>query len=199
MVVGHPKERMASRTDTQLANFLWTPEGNTGHACQVYRTDAELLDTLTGYAGGALWNGESVIVVATRAHAESLERRLRDSGLDLSFLRSYDRFLSVSAEALLEQVCVGGVPDAARFADAVEPLVARAGRGKRRVRAYGEMVAILWAQRRFEAAVGLERIWNSFLAGRGLPLLCAYPRAAFESAGVEYTTAVERAHTVFVT
>ena len=192
------RRNMATRTDTKLANFLWSPEGVTGHACQVYANDAVLLDTLTGYVGGALWNGEGVIVVATRAHGDALERRLRESGLDLGYLRGLDRYLSVSAETLLAEICIDGWPDETRFADALEPLVERAGRGRRRVRAYGEMVALLWAEGKFEAAVELERVWNGFLHGRDLPLLCAYPRAPFERAGAGHCNAVARAHTVFI-
>ena len=198
MVSPVPRRIMASSTPTKLANFLWDPQGPGGHACQVYANDAELIDTLTGYAGGALWNGDAVVVVATQAHAQALESRLRESGLDLGFLRSSNRYVSISAEALLARICVDGTPDEDAFGDAVGEALRRAGTSTRRVRIFGEMVALLWKRLQYADAVKLEEIWNRYLAGRALPLLCAYPRHEFESAPREHIAGVERAHATFV-
>lgn len=189
---------MKPQTNHKLASFLWGDLGHSGHACQLYATESELIDTLTGFAGGALWNGDSVILVATNDHADALEACLRESGLDLGFLRGTDGFLSVSAEALLAMISVEGWPDETRFRAAVDELVTRASAGGRRVRIFGEMVAILWAQGRYASALHLEQLWNRYLEGRGLPLLCAYPRQRFKAAGPEPVAAVERAHTLFI-
>jgi hypothetical protein len=190
---------MTPQTDQKLASFLWGDLGHSGHACQIYSTESELIDTLTGFAGGALWNGDAVIVVATNAHSTALEACLRESGLDLGFLRAADRFIGVSAESLLRQI-IGddGWPEEARFRAAVDPLVGRAARGGRRVRVYGEMVAILWAQGLYESAVRLEHLWNRYLDGRGVPLLCAYPRQGFKAGGAAAVNAVEKAHSLFI-
>ena len=189
---------MAIGTEHKLARFLWGDTGPAGHACQVYGSDPELIDTLTGFAGGALWNGEAVIVVATNAHINALELRLRESGLDLGFLRGSDRFVAASAESVLASICVDGAPDEGRFGEVIGELVARASHGGRRVRVFGEMVALLFGQGKYIAALQLEEIWNQYLRGRGVPLLCAYPRAGFAAAGEAHTAAVQRAHTVFV-
>jgi hypothetical protein len=189
---------MAIGTEHKLARFLWGDTGPAGHACQIYGSDAELVDTLTGFAGGALWNGDGVIVVATNAHIDALELRLRESGLDLGFLRGSDRFVPASAEMILGCICGDGEPDEARFGEVIGELVARASHGGRRVRVFGEMVALLFGQGKYIAALELEEIWNRYLHGRGVPLLCAYPRVPFAAAGAEHTAAVQRAHTVFV-
>lgn len=189
---------MAIDAQHKLARFLWGDTGPSGHACQVYGNDAELIDTLTGFAGGALWNGDAVIVVATNAHIDALELRLRESGLDLGFLRGSDRFVPASAEGVLASICVDGVPDEDRFGEVLGELVGRASHGGRRVRIFGEMVALLFGHGSYIAALQLEEIWNRYLHGRGLPLLCAYPREHFAASGPEHTAAVKRAHTVFV-
>jgi hypothetical protein len=181
-----------------LSSFLWGTHGLGGHACQLYNTDAELLDTLTGYVGGALWNGESVIVVASHAHTDALEARLRESGLDLGFLRSNERYVPASAESTLAHISIDGMADEARFAAAVDDLIERAGGPRRRVRIFGEMVALLWQRRQYEAALHLERLWNRYLEGRALPLLCAYPRHEFRNGSRKHVMAIEREHSVLL-
>jgi len=47
------------------------------------------------------------------------------------------------------------------------------------VRAFGEMVAILWAQGHAAATVRLEHLWSKLCENERLPLFCAYPRAGF--------------------
>jgi hypothetical protein len=197
MVDNEPRSPMSSPVaQTRLSSFLWGTHGPGGHVCQLYDSEAELVDTLTGYVGGALWNGESVIVVASHAHTDAMEARLRESGLDLGFLRSHERYVPASAESTLAHITVDGMPDEAKFGDAVDDLLERAGGPRRRVRIFGEMVALLWQRRQFEAALRHERLWNAYLEGRALPLLCAYPRRDFKSGSRKHVMAIEREHAV---
>ena len=53
------------------------------------------------------------------------------------------------------------------------------GRDGRRVRAFGEMVALLWAQGHTAAIVRLEHLWHRMCQERGFSLFCAYPRVGF--------------------
>jgi hypothetical protein len=56
---------------------------------------------------------------------------------------------------------VDGWPDEQRFAEVVGTVVQRmAQNGSRRVCAFGEMVALLWAEGRHDAAIRLEELWN---------------------------------------
>jgi hypothetical protein len=50
--------------------------------------------------------------------------------------------------------------------------------GRRRVRAYGEMVALLWAEGNVNGAIQLEKLWNDMGKIRDFSLFCAYPQAA---------------------
>ena len=64
------------------------------------------------------------------------------------------------------------------------------------VRAFGEMVGLLWVDGQRSAATRLEEYWNELLSGSTLSLFCAYPIDVFnggsENAGLE---AVLCAHT----
>ena len=44
------------------------------------------------------------------------------------------------------------------------------------MRAFGEMVALLWAQGHSDATVRLEHLWNALIHDQGMALFCAYPR-----------------------
>jgi hypothetical protein len=44
-----------------------------------------------------------------------------------------------------------------------------------RLRAYGEMVGVLWSQRSFAAAIALEALWNTLIHSIGFDIFCGYP------------------------
>jgi hypothetical protein len=46
--------------------------------------------------------------------------------------------------------------------------------GAEGLRAYGEMVGILWKARQFAAAIRLEQLWNKLLEQASFSLYCAY-------------------------
>ena len=43
----------------------------------------------------------------------------------------------------------------------------------------GEMVAVLWAQQKYDAAIRLEELWNELALTCSFYLCCAYPANAF--------------------
>ncbi|HSJ96142.1 MAG TPA: MEDS domain-containing protein [Myxococcota bacterium] len=90
---------------------------------------------------------------------------------------------------------LGGSPDEARFERVIGELIERARAGGRRVRAIGELVALLWARGNQSAAVHLEYLWNRMLKARRFPLFCAYPRMSFTDDLALSVDAVCRAHT----
>src|SRR6185312_10486958 len=64
---------------------------------------------------------------------------------------------------------------AATVGDAVATL---AGAGLR-IHAFGEMVALLWADGNRDGAIRLEELWNELGERRRFALFCAYPIADF--------------------
>lgn len=164
------------------------------HACHVYTDDAALLDTLCGFVGGGLWTGESAIVIATDAHLLRLEEMLRQSGLDLAHFRSTDAYIPLSADVSLSKFMEGGWPDAARFEAFVAPTIVRARRGGREVRAFGEMVALLWARGQYAATVRLEHLWNKALEREKIRLVCGYPKGDFARGNADIVRQIDALH-----
>src|SRR5581483_7686374 len=66
----------------------------------------------------------------------------------------------------------------AAFDEVVGGVVRRAARRGGGVRAYGEMVALLWGAGDVLGAIELERLWNDLAREQEFALLCAYPAAS---------------------
>src|SRR5687767_2201564 len=73
---------------------------------------------------------------------------------------------------------VDGLPDRDRFFQVVGALVHREA-GEPAVRAYGEMVDLLWRDGLMDAAIRLEELWNELGRGQAFSLLCAYVMGDF--------------------
>jgi hypothetical protein len=159
----------------------WAAAGECSHAVQFYETDGQLLDLLTRFVGTALVSGDVAVVIATKMHRDGLNKRLKANGLDVSVPREQRRFIVLDAMATLEKISSNGAIDAQLFDEVVGGLIDDAcGSGDcRRVVAFGEMVALLWAQGRGESAVQLEQLWNDLATRYEFSLCCGYPMQSF--------------------
>ena len=153
----------------------WTEMGDTDHFVQFYEADGFLLNSLSGFIGKAIQSGDGAIVVATEAHRHSLDELLQANGLDIVGARARGCYVSLDAAATLAKFMVDGVPDAGRFNEVIGGVVASVTDGRSRTSAFGEMVALLWAEGNFSAAIRLEELWNELQKLHSFSLFCAYP------------------------
>jgi hypothetical protein len=123
----------------------WSDLGTSDHVILVYEADAYLIDALSRFVSTGLAAGEAAIVIATPPHREQLDTRLRAHGVDLATACAQGQYVVLDAAETLAQFMVDGWPDAQRFADVVGNVIAGAGSHYPRVRAFGEMVELLWA------------------------------------------------------
>jgi PAS domain S-box-containing protein len=152
------------------------------HSVQFYGEDSVLLDGLSRFIGDSLEAHGSALVVATPAHREGLTRRLEDRGLDTAAAIEQGRYILMDAAETLSKFMLEGWPDPTRFAETMGNVVARAKEvagPNGRLAAFGEMVAILWAQGKFDTAIRLEQLWNQLRQTHSFSLRCAYPMAGF--------------------
>ncbi|MBC7834815.1 MAG: MEDS domain-containing protein [Phycisphaerales bacterium] len=161
------------------SDVFWGEMSPCEHLVQIYQNDAVLLDTLEGFVAGGLRAGEGVIVIASPAHIEALEDRLEAQKLDLAAARADDRFIALDAEQTLSKFMVNGWPDSELFEEVVTGVLERARGESRRVRAFGEMVAVMWARGQHGATVRLEHLWHSLCRTNQFSLFCAYPKIGF--------------------
>lgn len=177
---------------------FWGEMAPCDHFCQIYGDDESFLDALEGYVAGGLRSGESVVAIATEPHLASLERRLEALGVDVAAARIEDRYIALSAEATLDRFMVNGWPDDIRFDETISGIIDRARGDGRKVRAFGEMVAVLWARGHYAATVRLEHLWNRLLETQRFPLFCAYPKAGFTKGASESITELQLAHSKII-
>jgi hypothetical protein len=128
-----------------------------------------------------------VIVIATLPHRNELRERLLRDGIDVDTAARNQRYIALSAQDTLDCFMVAGMPDETLFRIAIGDVIGRARRAGRDLRAFGEMVALLWAGGNRAGAVRLEQLWNQLLGNERFPLFCAYPRLGF---GREFSSAV---------
>jgi len=159
------------------ATFDWNTLAAREHLVQIYVNESTLLDSLEQYVAAGIENGEVIVLIATQAHLEALEERLASSGFDIDGARSHQLYITFDASDTLQKFMVRDWPDEALFQHFVHRVIQRAD--GRRIRAFGEMVALLLARGQTEAMLRLEYLWHRALERHDLLLFCAYPRAAF--------------------
>jgi hypothetical protein len=159
--------------------IFWAEISPCEHLVQVYVEESPFLDALTGFVAGGIRADEGVVVIATSVHRRALEVRLQSEGIDLDLAAKRDNYIPLDADETLAKFMTGPWPDEGRFTKVVADVLERARRGGRRVRAFGEMVALLWAKGQYPATVRLEQLWHECCHKGAFSLFCAYPRSGF--------------------
>jgi DNA-binding response OmpR family regulator len=157
-----------------------------GHVVQFYTDDAVLLDGLSQMFGDSLGAGESVVAVMTPPHRSGLENRLIAQGLDLRDAITNGRLAIFDADQELSKFMDAVGPSRERFLPLFGNILRKAGMTafakNRRVLVFGEMVAVLWARKGYDAAIRLEELWNELALTCSFYLCCAYPASGFPGA-----------------
>jgi hypothetical protein len=166
-----------STSPAVVKNFNWTALSPREHLVQLYARDADLLASLEGYVRSGIEKGEVVVLVVTPARLKALNERLVAGGFDLDGARSHQLYLTFDAGETLQKFMVRDWPEEALFNHFIHRIVARAD--GRRIRAFGEMVALLLARGQTDAMLRLEQLWQRACDKHEFMLFCAYPRNDF--------------------
>jgi MEDS: MEthanogen/methylotroph, DcmR Sensory domain len=158
------------------------------HVVQLYGDDDGLLNRNVGrYLAEGLRREDGIVVIATPEHIHAIAKHLVEEGSKGAFdaARAAGRLVMLDAECTLARLLLDGRPDAIRFRSVVGGVIggvrARSATGS--VRAFGEMVSLLWDAGRRDDAARLEGLWNGFLAESCCSLFCAYRIDLFHLAG----------------
>jgi PAS domain S-box-containing protein len=157
----------------------WSEIGDGEHFVQFYENDKHLINSASAYVARALVSGEGAVIIATGDHRNRIQRILKRRGIDVAAARESGQYLALDAAQTLAQFMTAGSPDPARFDDSVGAAIAKLEQAWPRVRAFGEMVALLWADGNREGACQLEALWNDLAKRRSFTLFCAYPLDGF--------------------
>jgi DNA-binding NarL/FixJ family response regulator len=163
-----------------------------GHVVQFYGNDTDLLENLDALFSATLAEGGSVTAAITRSHRRDLEERLIARGISIGDAIKEGQLAILNADEVLSEFMDPVGPNRERFLVRLGEAVRKAKAAVRkngRVVLFGEMVAVLWAQGKQEAAIRLEELWNELAQTHSFYLCCAYPASEFqELKGEAYAT-----------
>ena len=167
--------------DASHARALLGQPAQPNHIVQFYESDEFLCDNVAHFLGAGIGAGEPVVVIATPAHRAAFVARLKQNAIDVDRAIASKQLALLDARETLTSFMVGDAPDFRQFVERVGSIVAElaARRAGARVRAYGEMVDLLWRDGRQQAAIRLEEMWNQLATTHSFSLLCAYVMGNF--------------------
>jgi PAS domain S-box-containing protein len=173
--------RVSPRTPASHRSPPTTTRPPHDHLVQFYESDEFLVTSVGQYLAAGLRASSAVIAIATEAHLQAIRAYLSNIGFDVAAQASAGRYVAIGASEMLAKFMIDGVPSAVAFDEHIGERVAALTAGGRPLRAFGEMVALLWSDGNVEGAVRLEELWNTLALRHAFELFCAYPIKGFAS------------------
>jgi hypothetical protein len=170
---------MRSTQDRQPIGHSSEPDDR--HCVFFYREGQSLAETVAGFLEDGFLQEQPAIVIASPSHRTAIARHLVRAGFDPERLRHQGELVMLDARDTLLGFMLGGHIDDGCFRNTVGHLLEQVRRGRERttLRAYGEIVDVLWKDGKPEAALHLEVLWNELARTVPMALLCGYAMRNF--------------------
>lgn len=151
------------------------------HGVQFYDHPDGLCRIVGTFLGEGLDDGGVAVLIVTPEHGAKIDSCLRERGLDVEELKRRGVIVTHDARATLDLMLVNGMPNPGVFRRTIGAILESARRGRQRcaIRAYGEMVDLLWKDGLEAAAIRLETHWNQLAGTHEFSLLCGYSMGNF--------------------
>ena len=146
------------------------------HAVQFYRDDDSLVTIVSKFLAEGFTQNQPGLVIVTPEHRASLEAALTAHRLDVTRMKKLGDLVLLDARETLDTFMVDAMPHPRLFMHVIGRMleeIARIHPG-RTVRAFGEMVNVLWKDGLTAAAIRLETLWNELAKSHDFKLLCGY-------------------------
>jgi hypothetical protein len=152
------------------------------HAVQVYEDLAELTSTVGQYFDAGFRRGEPAVLISSRAHFDAFAAELETRGWHVSGLEAEGLLTCRDAQQLLDLFMDTDIPSAERFEQTIGGVIDEVASGfpNKTIRAFGEMVDLLWRQGKQASAIAVEELWNELSETRTFALLCGYHLDVFD-------------------
>ena len=171
------------KTDDPIAEPGPRPRVRAGrfHGVQFYNDPDALCRIVGGFVGGGLEQGAPALLIATPDHAARIDDCLRGLGIDVDALRRQGSLVTLDAHETLQLFMVDGMPHPGTFRRVINSTLSHVRRGREHhtIRAYGEIVDLLWKDGLEAAAIRLETLWNQLGSDRDFKLVCGYSMGNF--------------------
>jgi signal transduction histidine kinase len=167
------------------------------HHVRFYEDTNVLAEQVGSYLDEALRAGDSGCAIARPLTLAVIELHLAKAGHDIAALRAQGRLELVdAADIAAAMVDDDGVRRV--FHRDVEPVVRRliVASGTGNVRAYGEIVDVLWARGQRDSVLLLEQLWHELIDDLPVTLLCGYQLRNFDGDAAAFDAVCQRHNAV---
>ncbi len=157
------------------------PHAGHFHAVQFYNDPQSLTTMVAAFLAEGMVKGDAGVVIATPEHRVHIEAALQTHALDIDRLKRLGQFIVLDARETLDAFMVDGMPHSQTFTHVVGRVLDQACKSQPdcTIRAYGEMVNVLWKDGLEAAAIKLEMLWNQLANSHDFRLLCGYSMGNF--------------------
>jgi hypothetical protein len=150
------------------------------HAVRFYEDRDSLCRIVSGFVAEGLALGQRALIIATPPHVQCIIDNLTAATIDVEALKATGDLLLLDARETLATFMVNGQPDADFFQASASAALEQLAAGRSgTIRAYGEMVDVLWKDGQSAAAIKLEMLWNRLANTHDFSLLCGYAMGNF--------------------
>ena len=150
------------------------------HAVRFYEDDNSLCRIVSGFTAEGLALDQPALIIATRPHIDAIVTNLTAAGFNVEALKRAGDLLLLDARQTLATFMVNSQPDPDFFKASATSALEKLARGRTKtIRAYGEMVDVLWKDGMSAAAIKLEMLWNRLANTHDFSLLCGYAMGNF--------------------
>ena len=151
------------------------------HAVRFYDSKESLCRIVAEFLGAGFVTGQPGLVIGTPEHRAAIVHELQSRHFDVDRMQAAGDLLLLDARETMSSFMGDGVPDEQRFKDRMTTAIEEVCRGRTdcTIRAYGEMVDLLWKDGHTVAAVRLEMLWNKLAMTHDFSLLCGYAMGNF--------------------
>lgn len=144
------------------------------HIVKVCHDAVTRAQAVTYFIEKGLSNEEAVIVIARPELRKAVNALMGRWGLNVPLLKEQGKLKFFDAEFLLSNLLVNDEIDLKAFQKFIGVPIQTAKRNYGKVRAFGEMVDVLWKTGREDTALQLEDLWNQLLQSHKFSLLHTY-------------------------
>lgn len=144
------------------------------HLVHIYQNKETLIESVCNFIVPGLTSGEAIVIIASKDNARDFISSLEKRSIDVSKAKLLGQLLFFDAHETLNKIMMNNELDPKRFEEVIGSVLSKFGTSYSNVRAYGEMVSILWNKGDEEKAIQLEKLWNELATKHNFSLLCGY-------------------------
>ena len=146
------------------------------HIVQLYQDQEFLNGAVCRYIGAGVANGEGIMLFSTPTHWNAFRPRLEAEGVDVRAAQERGQLTVFDADELLSRFMRGAMPDPPTFNVVIRDIFGRArARGSyQKMRAWGELVNVLWERGDVAGSMNLEDLFDQLNKIVSIVMFCSF-------------------------